>query len=142
MGYYGLGSKEGILADLKTQLDTISGIKFVDYQRIRASGIGPDKYPGIFVNDASTEQERMLKDLVRNVFGVQLVCWCWATGENTLGTQMNAFSVTIKGKIMADPYRNSNAYDTIIENISTDSGSRNPQGMIVINLAIPFYSEK
>jgi len=37
---------------------------------------------------------------------------------------------------MADPNRNNNAYDTAIENISTDSGSRHPQGLTIINMAI------
>jgi len=140
MAYYGLGTKEEILKDIETQLNTISGIKFVDYQRILSSGIGPEKYPGIFINDVSTDKERLLKDLSRNVAGISLVCWVWATVEQDLATLMNAFVVVIKGKLMLDPTRGNKAYDTVIENISTDGGSRHPQGMAVINTAIVYYS--
>ena len=75
MAYYGIGSKEAILAQLDTVLNTIVGIKFVDYQRVLSSGIGPEKYPGVFINDVSTDKERLLKDLYRNSFGCSFVCW-------------------------------------------------------------------
>jgi len=140
MAYYGLGTKEEILKNIDTQLNTITGIKFVDYQRVLASDIGPEKYPGSFINDVSTDKEKLLKDLSRNFFGCSLVCWVWATTEEDLATKLNAFLVTVKGKIMADPTRGSKAYDTIIENISTDGGSRWPQGMAVMNTLIVFYS--
>jgi len=140
MPYYGLGTKEGILANIDTVLNTIDGIKFVDYQRILASGIGPEKYPGSFINDVSTDKERLLKDLYRNVFGCSLVCWVWATVDEKLATKMNAFEVIVRGKIMADPTRGDKAYDTVIENISTDGGSRHPQGMTILNTAIVYYS--
>jgi len=142
MAYYGLGTKEEILANLKTVLDTISGIKFVDYQRVQYSGGSADKYPGIFINDAATDKERLLKDLVRNIFGVQLVCWIWATAGEDLITKQNAFIETVKDKVMADPTRGLKAYDTIIENITTDAGSRHPQAQAIINMAIIFYSEE
>lgn len=142
MGYFGIGTKEEILANLDTVLNTVSGIKFVDYQRIRASGASVDKYPGVFINDAATDKERLLKDLIRNMFGVQLILWVWAKADEDLITKQNAFIEEVKNKVMADPTRENKAYDTIIESISTDSGSRHPQGMAVINLAIPFYSEE
>ncbi len=121
-------------------MNNIAGIKFVDYQRILSSGIGPEKYPGIFINDVSTDKERLLKDLYRNSFGCSFVCWVWATVDEKLATKMNAFEVIVRGKIMADPTRGSKAYDTEIENISTDGGSRWPQGMTIINTVIIYYS--
>jgi len=138
--YYGLGTKEKILEDLDTQMNAIDGIKFVDYQRVLASGIGPEKYPGIFINDVSTDKEKLLKDLYRNIFGCSLISWVWATVEEELATKMNASTVIVRGKIMADPTRNKQAYDTVIENVSTDGGSRWPQGMTILNMAIVYYS--
>jgi len=139
--YYGPGTKEEILKDIDTQLNTIEGIKFIDYQRVLSSGIGPEKYPGAFINDVSTDKERLLKDLSRNIFGCSLVCWVMAAKDEDLATKMNAFVVIVKGKIMKDPTRGKKAYDTVIESISTDGGSRWPQGMTILNTAIVFYSE-
>lgn len=140
--YYGLGTKEEILADIDTQLRTITGIKFVDYQKTRSSGASADKYPGAFINDVGTDKERLLKDLVRNTFGVSLVCWVWATVDEDLMTVMNAFVEIVKNKVMVDPTRGSKAYDTLIESLRTDGGSRHPQGQTVVNLAIIYYSNK
>lgn len=140
--YYGIGDKESILANLGTALNTIEGIKFVDYQRVRASGASADKYPGAYINDVSVDKERLLKDLVKNAFGVSIVCWVWATKDEDLATVLNAFMELVKGKIMVDPTRGSKAYDTVIENVSTDGGSRHPQGQAIINLGIAFYSNE
>jgi len=142
MAYYGLGTKEEILANLETVLLTVSGIKFVDYQRVESSGASAEKYPGLYINDVSTDKERLLKDLVKNAFGVQLVCWVWAKKNEELATVLNAFMRGVKGKIMIDSTRGSKAYDTVIENISTDAGSRHPQGLAVVNMLIPFYSQE
>jgi len=140
--YYGIGSREAILADLETQLLKIVGIKFVDYQRIEASGIDPDKYPGCFINDVSTDKERLLKDLVKNAFGVSLILWVWAKENENLATKMNIFIDEVKDKIAADPTRGNQAYDSIIESVNTDGGARFPQGLCIINLVIIFYSEE
>ena len=142
MSYFGTGTKEEILANLDTVINTVTDIKFVDYQRIRASGASRDKYPGVYINDAATDKERLLKDLVRNMFGVQLILWVWAAANEDLITKQNAFIEDVKNKVMADLTRGSKAYDTVIESISTDAGSRHPQGMAIINMAIPFYSEE
>ena len=146
MAYYGLGIKEEILASLETALLKVDGIKFVDYQRVESSGASPEKYPGLYINDVSTDKERLLQDLVKNAFGVQLVCWVWAKKDEDLATVLNAFMRDVKGEVMADPNRKHNgdynAYDTVIENISTDAGSRHPQGMAVVNILIPFYSQE
>jgi len=140
--YYGLGTAEEILANLETVLNTVTGIQFVDYQRIEASGVDPSKYPGCFINSVSTDKERLLKDLVKNAFGVSLILWIWAKEDEDLATKMNLFIDEVKGKVMTDPTRNDQAYDSIIENVSTDAGSRHPQGMCIINMAITFYSEE
>jgi len=142
MAYYGTGTKEEILTNLDTVIRTIDGIKFVDYQKIRAAGASPDKYPGVYINDAATDKERLLKDLVRNIFGVQLVCWVWAKADEDLITKQNAFIEEVKDKVMTDPTRGNKAYDTVIENVTTDAGSRHPQGQAVVNMAIIFYSEE
>jgi len=140
--YYGPGNKEEILANLDTVIRTVTGIKFVDFQRVYASGASTDKYPGTYINDVSVDKERLLKDLVKNSFGVSLVCWVWAAVGEDLATKLNAFMEDVKDKVMADPTRGQKAYDTIIENISTDGGSRHPQGMAIVNLMIIFYSNE
>ena len=142
MSYYGLGTKEEILANLDTVINTVTGIVFVDYQRIQASGASIDKYPGVYINDAATDKERLLKDLVRNIFGVQLILWVWAAKDEDLITKQNVFVEEVKDKVMADITRGSKAYNTMIENINTDAGSRHPQGMAIINMAIIFYSNE
>lgn len=140
--YYGLGTKEEILSNLGTVLNTVTGIKFVDYQRVRASGASIDKYPGTYINDVTVDKERLLKDLVKNTFGVALVCWVWAATDEDLATVLNAFMELVKSKIMADPTRGSKAYDTAIESVGTDGGSRHPQGQAIVSLAIVFYSNE
>jgi len=140
--YYGPGTKEEILANLETVLNTITGIKFVDYQRTQTSGASAGNYPGIFINDLGADKQRLLKDLVKNdPLGVSLVCFVWATKDEDLLTKLNDFIEVVKGKIMLDPTRGSKAYDTVIESERTDGGSRHPQGEAIINLAIPFYGE-
>ena len=140
--YYGLGTKESILANLKVVLDTVTGIMFVDYQRIRASGASVDKYPGAYINDVATDKTKLLKDVIRNMFGVQLVLWIWAAKDEDLITKQNAFVEAVKTKIVIDLTRNNQAYDTVIESVTTDSGSRHPQAMAIVNMLIVFYSEK
>lgn len=140
--YYGLGTKEDIMSNLGVELNVVPGIKFVDYQRVRASGASVDKYPGAYINDVSIDKERLLKDLVKNTFGVSIVCWVWAKVDEDLITKLNEFIDEVKEKIMADPTRGGNAYDTVIENVSTDGGSRHPQGQAIVNLAIAFYSSE
>jgi len=142
MAYYGLGTEEEILSALETSISQVSGIKFVDYQRAYYSGAGIDKYPGVFINAVATDKERLLKDLVRNEFGIQLVLWVWASEGESLITKQNEFINSVKDKIMEDPTQNSKAYDTVIESVATDAGSRHPQAVCVINLKVIFFSQE
>jgi len=140
--YYGLGSKEEIMANLDTALNEIPDINFVDYQRISFSGIQPDDYPGCFINDVRVDKTRLLKDIVKNSFGAAIPGWVWADDDENLITKLNAWVETIKDKIMEDPTRGSKAYDTLITSIETDGGSRHPQGLVMLILDIIFFSQE
>jgi len=50
------------------------------------------------------------------------------------------FINNVKDKVLADPYRDSNALDTNIDTIVTDGGSYHPQGQAIFSLEIIFYS--
>lgn len=140
--YYGKGTKENILANLGTVLNTISGINFVDYQRMYNSGITKEKYPGVFINDVRTDKDRILKDVVKNMFTVGFVGFVWVDEGEDLSTAMNAFMESVKDKVMLDNTRDSNAYDTRIIVIETDAGSRFPQGVFLLLLEILFFSDE
>lgn len=146
MSYFAKGSKEGILANLYSVLSTLSAphaLQFLDYQRVYPNTGGRiSDYPGCYLNDMRIDKVRLLKDIVHNVFTVALVCWLWAQNESQLATEMNAFYEAIKDKIMADTTRNNNAYDTVIQSVATDAGSRSPQGQFIIVLQIPFWSDE
>ena len=140
--YYGKGTEEGILTNLYTVINVISGIGFVDWQRIEDTGIDSTKYPGVFINSVRTDKERKLQDIVKNKLSIALVCWVWAaTGEN-LGSKIHTFANVVRDAVAADPTRNNNARNTVIESITTDGGSRFPQGMFIMPLLITYYSEK
>ncbi len=142
MSYYGLGTKEEILADLETKLSAISGIKFVDYQRVLFAGADIDKYPGIYINDIREDKEYLLSDIVRNTFSIALVGWVLASAREDLATKMNSFIEDVKDAIRTDPTRNSKAYDTKITSIQTDGGTRHPQGMFIIAIQVIFFSSE
>ena len=135
MAYYGFGTKENILSNLESELNEISGINFVDYQRIKYSGVNPEDYPGCFINDVRVDKEWLLKDIVRNTFSVGIAGWIWAEEHENLSTKLNAFVETVKDKVREDPTRSRNAYDTKITMIETDGGSRHPQGLFIMILA-------
>jgi len=143
--YYGLGTAEEILANLYSVLTGITGtwkLEFCDYQRVEASGVNPEDYPGVYINNLRIDKERLLKNLVRNVFTVVLVGWMWASEDGKLATEMNDFIEKVKDTVMLDPYRNSKAYDTQIKIIATDAGSRYPQGQFLLTMEITFYSDE
>ena len=140
--YYGKGTEEGILGNLYTVINNISGIKFVDWQKIYDSGITPDRYPGVFINHIRTDKKRLLKNIIKNTMAVALVSWVWATDIENLGTKMNDFITSIRDAVAADPTRSNNAYNTVIQAVTTDGGSRHPQGMGIISLVITYFSEK
>ncbi len=146
--YRGLGTKEGILTSLDTAISVITGIAYVDWQRSDLTGIDPDRYPGVFINDLRTDRIQLLGDIWKNTFTVALVGFVWAQGEGeeegvdkeNLGTVLNTFITAVKTAVLADISRNSNAYDTDIEVIATDAGSKHPQGQFIMSLVILFYS--
>jgi hypothetical protein len=140
MSYYGFGTKELILTSLYNAAMAIPSIGFVDWQRIYDSSIGPERYPGIYVNDLREDRTQILKDIARVDFSVAIVGWVWALDNENLGTKLNTFITATKTAFRTDPTRGSQAYDTAIESITTDGGNRHPQGMFVMSLRIPFFS--
>lgn len=142
MSYYGRGTKELILTDLHTQISAISGIKFVDWQRVYDSSVTPERHPGCFINDVRTDKQMICSNIVRNIFTVGIVGWVWAGSNENLGTVMNTFLSSIETAIMTDQTRNSQAYSTSIEIIETDSGSSHPQGQFIMMLKILYFSSE
>jgi len=140
--YYGKGTEVEILQNLYDQIHAISGVKFVDFQRIASSGIDPTRYPGGYINSVRTDKQGLLKDIVRNTFAVAIVGWVWATESQDLITQLNLFINSVKTAIMADTTRGSKALSTAIRSITTDGGSRHPQGQFVFILDITYYSSE
>lgn len=145
MPYYGTGTIENILADIYNALAAITGtyaLNFIDYQRIEVSGANPADYPGVYINHLRTDKVRLLRNLVKNETTIVLIGWYWGETEGQLVTELNGFVEAIKDAVMADPYRNSNAYDTNIAIIATDGGTRFPQAQCMISLTVVFYSDE
>ena len=138
--YRGLGTKEGILTSLDTAISAVSGIAYVDWQRSDPTGIDPDRYPGVFINDLRIDRVQLLGDIWKNTYTVALVGFVWAEDDENLGTILNTFITAVKTAVLDDISRNSNAYDTDIEVIATDAGSKHPQGEFIMSLLILFYS--
>jgi len=142
--YRGLGTKEEVLKSLDTAISPIA--TYVDWQRSDPTGIGSERYPGVFINDLRTDRVQLLGDIWKNNYVVALVGFVWGEevdGEGNpkdLGTTLNTFITAVKTAVLADISRNSNAYDTDIEVIVTDAGSKYPQGEFIMTLAILFYS--
>lgn len=138
--YRGLGTKEEILKSLDTAISGITGIAYVDWQRSDPTGIDPSRYPGVFINDLRIDRVQLLGDIWRNNYTVALVGFVWAEDDENLGTILNTFITAVKTAVLADITRNSNAYDTDVEIIATDAGSKHPQGEFIMSLLILFYS--
>lgn len=138
--YYGLGTKEDIFTDLYTQIAAITDIGKVDWQRGVKLGVKLSEYPGVFINFLRIEKQKMLKDLFKNILTVMLVCFVKAGPSEDLGTELNTFINSVETAVLSDPYRDSNAYDTEIQTIALEDGSRHPLGMFIMELVIPFYS--
>ena len=138
---YERSTETEILQGLYDRIDAIPGIAFVDFQRIAASGIDPTRYPGIFINSVRTDKTGLLKDIVRNSFAVAIVGFVWATETQDLITQLNLFIDSIKTAIMADSY-GGEAWSTAIRSITTDGGSRHPQGQFVMILDVLYFSSE
>jgi len=138
--YRGLGSKEAILKSLDVAISAVSGIAYVDWQRSDPTGIDPSRYPGVFINDLRIDRIQLLGDIWKNNYTVALVGFVWAEDGENLGTILNTFITAVKTAVLADISRNSNAYDTDVEVIATDAGSKFPQGEFIMSLLILFYS--
>ena len=138
--YRGLGTKEEILKSLDVAISAITGIKYVDWQRSDPTGIDPDRYPGVFINDLRTDRVQLLGDIWKNNYVVVLVGFVYVDEGQNLGTELKTFITAVKTAVLTDISRNSNAYDTDIEVIVTDAGSKHPQGEFIMTLAILFYS--
>jgi len=144
MTLYKRGTKEAILLNLETAINAVSGIGFVDWQRVYDQSITKDRYPFMFINDARVDKVKMLKDITKNTFMVGLVGGVW--GEEVdgvmenLGTKLNTFSEAVKDAVVADRSRGGEAYTTDISVIETDSGNRWPKAIFVIMLDIIFFS--
>ena len=138
--YRGLGTKEEVLKSLDVAISAITGIKYVDWQRSDPTGIDPDRYPGVFINDLRTDRVQLLGDIWKNNYVVALVGFVYVDEGQNLGTELNTFITAVKTAVLTDISRNSNAYDTDIEVIVTDAGSKHPQGEFIMTLAILFYS--
>lgn len=142
MSYYGKGTKENIMNYLGTTLNTITGIKFVEYQKGYDSGLTVNRCPGCYVNDVRVDKIRILKDVVKNTFQVGILGFVWAQNDENLSTILNAFMEQVKDKVVTDPTCNNNAYDSRTLIIETDAGSRHPQGMFVMMLEIIYFSSE
>lgn len=142
MAYYGLGKKEDIFVNLEVEIRKVTGIKTVEWQRTDRKGVSQHRYPGIFVNDLRVDRKQMLKNIWQNTHTIMLVGFVWATQSENLGTKMNTFIVNVKQKVLVDPSRNNNAYDTNIETIATDGGSFHPQGQFIMSLIVTYYTRE
>lgn len=141
---YKRGTKEAILLNLETAVNGVSGVSFVDWQRVYDQNLQKDRYPFVFINDVRVDKTKMLKDITKNNFMVGLVAGVW--GEETdgvmenMGTKMNTFMEALKDAVIADRSRNGEAYTTNMDVVETDAGNRYPQAIFVIMLTIIFFS--
>ena len=137
---YKKSSKELIITNLAVAINAISGIKYVDYQRIYDQSVTADKCPGVFINDIRIDKEKILKDITKNTWLVGLVGFVWAEDAENVGTVMNVFMEKVKDATITDRSRDGNAYTTDITTIETDGGNRHPQGVFVVACEIIFFS--
>jgi len=140
MATYKTATKEAILTNIETAINTIAGIQFVDWQRIYDQGIDKTRCPGCYINDIRTDKTKLLRDITKNEFLVGIVGFVWADEGESLGTVLNTFMEAIKDAVILDRSRNGNAYTTNIEVIETDMGSRHPQGTFAMKLNVIFFS--
>lgn len=146
MATYKRGTKEAILLNLETAVNTVSGIQFVDWQRVYDQHLTKDRYPFTFINDVRIDKTKMLKDITKNTFMVGLVAGVWGVEVDgvmeNVGTKMNTFMEALKDVVIADRSRNGEAYTTNMDVIETDAGNRYPQAIFVIMLDITFFSSE
>lgn len=143
--YFGFGDKGSIMAFFHDEILSISGVRFVDYQRSYASNSNPENTPGAFVNDIIETKERITADIIKNTLTVGIVGWTRAGvvagAEENLWAKMNTFVNAILDKILADPSLGGNAYQTTVSRVETDAGSRYPVGLFVIVFTVVYFSQ-
>ena len=138
--YFGQGTKYSIMLNLETVVGDIANIAYVDFQRIYDTGVGPEKFPGCFINDIIERKETILANITKNTFHVGVVFWVRAEDDENLWEKLDAFGQSIITAIMSDPTRGSNAYSSRVTQIETDKGSRHPVAVGVIVLEIIYFS--
>jgi len=141
MPYYGLGSKALIMKNVHDVMELISGLSGkVDYQRdYAAASIGPEKYPGAFINDVVEVKEQILADVFRNTLTIGIVGWLRVAANDNLWAKQDALSLSILTALMVDGTRGNQAYDTTPTRCNTDMGTRFPVGVFTIALDIVYY---
>ena len=143
---YKRGTKEAILLNIETAINAVSGISFVDWQRVYDQSITKDRYPFMFINDVRTDKTKMLSDITKNQFIVGLVGGVWAEEVDgvmeNLGTKLNTFIEAVKDAVVADRSRNAEAYTTNIMVVETDAGNRWPQAIFVMMVDVIFFSSE
>lgn len=140
MSYYGKGTHEEIMTNLGTVCLAITGIKFVDYQRVYDAGINYERCPGVFINHIRTDKKKILKNVFRNEMSIAIVGWVWAAEGTSLGTILNTFIEQVKTAIITDPTRGSKAYTTEPQYVQTDGGSIHPQGQFIAIFDVVYFS--
>lgn len=143
--YYGLGAKATIILNVSALIKPgITGVVFVDYQRVYDSSIGPEKMPGAFVNDVVEEKEKILSNVFKNKLQIGVVGWTRAETvdgvDENLWAKMNTFAQAIISKIDADPSIGNQCLSATCSRITTDSGARFPVGIFVIIIEVVYFS--
>jgi len=142
MSIYVKTTKEAIMTALGVKFNAISGIKFVDYQRVYDQGIDKARSPGVFLNDVRIDKEKLLSDITKNEFTIGVVGFVWAEEDENLATILNAFLETCKDAVVSDRRLVGTVYTTNIDVIETDGGNRHPQGVFVMMLLVTFFSSE
>ena len=132
-------TKKEIMDDLKSQLKKIRGIGFVEFQRVSAGHREGYEFPGIYINDASVDRTKTKDGYTKNVWGIQIIGWVQERVKGNLWIEMNTFIEAIEEKLKVPSSR---GYSISVESISTDSGTKYPQAMFVMNLLIEFFSRE
>lgn len=135
-------TKEAVMTALGAKFSAISGIAFVDYQRVYDQGIDKARCPGVYLNDVRIDKEKLLSDITKNEFTIGVVGFVWAEDDENLATILNTFLESCKDAVISDRSLGGIVYTTNIDVIETDGGNRHPQGMFVMMLLVTFFSSE
>jgi len=140
MTIYVKTTKELIMQKLGVKFNAISGIQFVDFQRIYNQGITKDRCPGVYLNDVRIDKEKLLSDITKNEFTIGVVGFIHVDDGDDLATSLNTFLEACKDAVIADRSLAGTVYTINIDVIETDGGNRHPQGMFVMMVLVTFFS--